>query len=157
MEKKRKSRVRLLAVLGVFVILLATVLFFFVISPGFMPFDQNATQIPHITPSATIAPDDETRIITRLNTTPGNIPDGLSGFGSAYGILVSRPQNVTIVLNAEYRPEVSYYLMRYNQSGYVWDYVNTTLVISNESATAFIPDSGIYRLFTDRESSFNPD
>ncbi len=155
MEQKRKGRVRLLAVLGIFIILLAAVVFFFVIQPGFITLSQNSTEIPHITPSATIAPVDDSSIITRLNTTPGNSPDGLSGFGSAYEITISSPQNVTIALNAGYDSKMSYYLMRYNESGYSWDPVNTTLVISNESVTALIPDSGIYRLFSDRESRLN--
>ncbi|WP_062396667.1 hypothetical protein [Methanogenium cariaci] len=91
-------------------------------------------------------------IITQLNTTPGNIPVNLSGFGSAYNITVSTPQNVTVAVNADYQPEQSYYLMRYNQSGSAWGGpVNTTLLISNNSAAFFISDSGIYRLFTDRE------
>ena len=153
MEHKKKRRVHLLAVLGLFIILLAVIMFFFVIQPGFINPGLNATGMPHITPSATIAPTDESRIITRLNTTPGNSPDGFSGVGSAYEISVSIPQNVTIALNADYIPEFSYYLMKYNQSGLAWVPVNTTLVLSNESATAFVPDSGIYRLFRDREKT----
>ena len=155
MEKKRKGRVRLLAVLVIFALLLAAVVVLFAIPPGFINPGQNTTEIPHITPSATITPGDESRIITRLNTTPGNSPEGLLGLGSAYEITVSRPQNVTIAFNEEYQPGLSYYLMVYNQSGYAWVPVNTTLVIVNESATAFIPDSGIYRIFSDRESSVN--
>ena len=155
MEKKRKGRVRLLAVLVIFLILLADDVVLFAIPPGFLIPGQNASEIPHITPSATIVPDDLSRIITRLNTTPGNSPEGLLGLGSAYEITISRPQNVTIALNMEYQPGLSYYLMKYNQSGYAWVPVNTTLIITNESATAFIPDSGIYRIFSDRESGVN--
>ncbi|KAF1078642.1 hypothetical protein [Methanogenium sp. MK-MG] len=152
MEEEKKAKVRLLAVVGVCAILLAAVVFFFVIPPGFITPGHNTTGIPHITPSATIAPD-MSLIITRLNTTPGNIPANLSGFGSAYDIMVLTPQDVTIAVNADYQPERSYYLMRYNQSVYAWALVNTTLLISGDSATFFIPDSGIYRLFTDREDS----
>ncbi|MDE4908415.1 hypothetical protein L0665_07290 [Methanogenium marinum] len=148
MEQKKKGRVRLLAILGIFVILLAVVVFFFVIQPEFVNPGHNATEMPYITPSATIAPVDESRIITRLNTTPGNSPAGLSGIGSAYEVTVSRPQNVTIALNVDYNPDVLYYLMRYNQSVSSWVPINTTLVISNESATALISDSGIYRIFS---------
>ncbi|WFN34114.1 hypothetical protein L1S32_09700 [Methanogenium sp. S4BF] len=155
MEAKRKGRVRLLAVLGVFVILLAAVLVLFVVYPGFMHGGLNLTEIPHITPSATIPPVDASRIVTRLNTTPGNIPENLSGFGSAYDITLSGPQNVTLDLNADYNPDLSYYLLLYNQSASSWEPVETTFVFTNGSVTAFIMDSGIYRLFTDRESTFN--
>ncbi|GAB7015170.1 hypothetical protein [Methanogenium cariaci] len=150
MEEKKRGRVRLLAVVGVLVVLLAAIMVLFVIPLGFIPPGYNTTVIPHITPSATITPDMSV-IITQLNTTPGNIPVNLSGFGSAYNITVSTPQNVTVAVNADYQPEQSYYLMRYNQSGSAWGPVNTTLLISNNSAAFFISDSGIYRLFTDRE------
>ena len=155
MEKKKKARVCLLAILGVFLILLAVVMVYFVINPGFINPGLNTTEIPHITPSETIVSGDASLIVTQLNATPGNMPEGLSGFGSAYEITVSRPQDVKIPLNVDYQPEMSYYLMRYDESGFAWVPVNTTLVISNSSATAFIPDSGIYRLFTDRERSLN--
>lgn len=155
MRKKRKARGRLLAGMGIFVILLAAVMVIAVQYPEFIPGIQNTTEITRITPSATIVPGDETYLITRLNTTPGDIPDGREGFGSAYEITVSGPQNVTIDLNAKSQPDIEYVLMRYNQSGSIWEEVNTTSSVTNESATALIPDSGIYRFFTKRESGFN--
>lgn len=154
-EAKRKGRIRFMAVLGVFVILLAAILVLFVVYPELIPGGLNTTEIPHITPSATITPDDLSRIVTRLNTTPGNIPEGLSGIGSAYEIMLSGPQNVTLELNADYNPERSYYLLLYNQSESSWEPVEKPFVITNGSVTVFMTDSGIYRLFTDREIPLN--
>lgn len=157
MDAKRKRRMRLLTVLGVFFILFVAVVFLFGY-PGVLNAGLNTTEIPHITPSATIEPNDASRIVTRLNTPPGNIPDNLSGFGSAYEITLSEPQNVTLNLNMDYHPDISYYLLFYNQSGSLWESVETgnSFVFTNESVvTAFIPDSGIYRFFTDRESVFH--
>lgn len=90
-------------------------------------------------------------LVTRLNTTPGNIPENLSGIGSAYEVTVSGPRNVTMAVPAPFRPDASYFLMRYNESGSAWEDVNTTVLVSNVSASALIPDSGIYRLFTEKE------
>ncbi len=150
MEEKKRGRVRLLAVVGGLVVLLAAIMILSVLPSGFMPFGQNTPVIPHITPSATITPDMSV-IIAQLNTPPGNVPVNLSGFGSAYNITVSTPRDVTVAVNADYQPEQSYYLMRYNSLESAWAPVNTTLQVSNDSAVFFLSDSGIYRLFTDRE------
>ncbi|UUX92659.1 hypothetical protein [Methanoplanus endosymbiosus] len=146
MEKK-KGRIRLLAVIGILVILLGGLLFFFVINPGFS--GAKPPVIVTITPSATITPEERTAIITRLSTPPGNVPEGLLGFGSAYDIMVSGPQNVVVNNTAEYNPDKSYRLMRYNESGLTWDYKGTPVLMSDNSAEVFIADSGIYRLFSD--------
>ena len=147
MEKKKKGRVRLLAVLGIFLILLAGLFIFVVLSPGYSGGEPPA--VTTITPSATITPEERTAIVTRLGTAPGNVPEGLSGFGSAYEIMVSGPQNLVINNTAEYIPDKSYRLMRYNGSGQIWDYAGIPVSISDESAEVFIADSGIYRLFSD--------
>ncbi len=157
MEGKQKARIRLLAVLGVFVFLIAAVVIIFVVYPGSIHAGLNSTEMPHITPSATIEPNDTSHIVKQLNTTPGNIPDYLSGFGSAYDITLSEPRDVTLDLNAVYNPDLSYYLMRYNQSDSSWESVKTPFFFTNGSVTVFIQDSGIYRFFTDRESVFNED
>ena len=151
MEKKKKGRIHILAVLGILIILIAAVVIFFAASPGFLSPGQNTTEVPHITPSATIVPEDKFNV-TRLNSAPGNVPNDFSGFGSAYEITIKEPGEVTIDLIPEFSPDLKYYLMRYNQTGYSWDLIETTLILSEHSATAVIPESGIYRLFTDRES-----
>ncbi|MBN2733815.1 MAG: hypothetical protein JXQ82_03025 [Methanomicrobiaceae archaeon] len=150
MEKKKKGRVRILAVAGIFVVILAALFVLFIIPGGFFGSGSNTSDIPHITPSATIVPDN--LVITQLNSTPGNMPDGLLGFGSAYEIILTKPRNVTFGLTAEYMPEKTYYLMRYNQSEYSWVSVDSPVFISNESATVLVSEPGIYRLFTERES-----
>ena len=40
--------------------------------------------------------------------------------------------------------------MKYSPERYEWDMVNTTVAISSDSASAFISDTGIYRLFVKR-------
>ena len=148
MEKKKKGRIRLLAVLGIFVVLLAGFLVLFVLNPGFS--GVKPPEVTTITPSATITPEERTAIITRLNTAPGNVPEGLFGFGSAYEITVSAPQNVVVNNTAEYEPDKSYRLMRYNESGQIWDYAGIPVSMSNNSSEVYIAGSGIYRLFSDR-------
>jgi len=151
MRQKKKARTRLIAVLVVFFLLCAAVLVLFVLYPASIPIRGGEPDIPRFTPSATIAPVNETVLVTRLNTTPGNIPENLSGIGSAYEVTVSGPRNVTMAVPAPFRPDASYFLMRYNESGSAWEDVNTTVLVSNVSASALIPDSGIYRLFTEKE------
>jgi hypothetical protein len=147
MEKKKKGRVRLIAVLAIFLILLAGLLIFFVMGHGYSGDEPPA--VTTITPSATITPEEITAIITRLGTAPGNVPEGLTGFGSAYEIMVSGPQNIVVNNTAEYKPDKSYRLMRYNESGQMWDYADIPLSVSDQSAEFFIAESGIYRLFSD--------
>lgn len=151
MRTKKKARTRFIAVLVLFFLLCAAVLVLFVVYPASIPIREDVPPIPRITPSATIAPGNETVLVVRLNTTPGNIPQDLSGVGSAYEVMVPGPRNVTIALPAAFRPDLPYYLMRYNESGSAWEEVATTVQVSNATVTVLIPDSGIYRIFTERE------
>lgn len=151
MRTKKKARVRLLAILVLFFLLCAAVLVLFVLYPDAIPSGGGAPDIPRITPSATIAPANETMLVARLNTTPGNVPANLSGVGSAYAVTVSGPRNVTFAIPEPFRPDLSYFLMQYNESEAVWEEVTTTVLVSNASATVRIPDSGIYRLFREKE------
>ena len=153
-ETKQKKRIRLLAVLGVFTILIAVVVIFFV-NPGLFNPGLNSTEYPHITPSATIEPGDTSLIVTQLSTPPGNIPGNLSGFGSAYEITLYEPQNVTLNLHTEYNPDLSYYVLCYNQQDLLWEPLETQFEFTNDTVTAFIPNSGIYRFFTDKESVYH--
>lgn len=155
MRKKKKARVRFLVALGLVFFILAAGAVLFVLYPEYLPVGGNAPDVPVITPSATIVPENETSLVTRLNTTPGNIPEGLEGFGSAYEIVVSGPQNVTIAVTAEFQQDASYSLMKYNESGFAWEPVFTPVLVLNQSAGVLIPDSGIYRLFTGKESRLN--
>lgn len=150
MEQKRTARRRLAIGVGVVLVLMGAILVLFLVSPGLLPLPLNGTPAPHITPSAPITPEQATVLITRLNTTPGNIPADLQGVGSAYDITVAAPQNVTLELTADISTERFYSLMRYNASGAIWEPVETPLVVTNKTVVASIPTSGIYRVFTNR-------
>ncbi|MBP2133408.1 hypothetical protein J2128_001362 [Methanomicrobium sp. W14] len=153
MENRKKRIVRIISLSVAATIILAAVFAVFLYQNGF--FDSGRTSpgtITHITPSATIPMNTtQTVEIIRLNSTPGNTPKGYSGFGSAYEITVTQPGNVSFELTAEHTPGKEYFLMEYNQSGYLWSQVNSTPEISDASATAFINNSGIYRLFIKKE------
>ncbi len=151
MEKKQKGRITILALLAAVLIILAAVSFVFLGIPGFLKGEDGGSDIPHITPSATIAPTEtKAAIIEKLNTTPGNIPSGYAGFGSAYMISLTEPADVSLEVTSEYSPDKEYYIMKYSPERYEWDMVNTTVAISSDSASAFISDTGIYRLFVKR-------
>jgi len=151
MEKKQKGRIRIFTLVAAALIILAAVFFVFSGIPGFFK-NGGGEDVPHITPSATIAPPAPEAVIERLNTTPGNIPSGFTGFGSAYMITVQEPSEVSIEVTAGYSPDKEYYILKYSPERYAWDMVNTTVSVSNESAAALISDSGIYRLFVKRET-----
>lgn len=152
MEKKHKGRVKIIALLAVVLLLAAGVVFFSGYT-GFFGSNDKETDIPHITPSATIVPEpSQGAVVERLNSTPGNMPEGFLGFGSAYMITVSEPSEASFDVTSQFLPDKEYFLMIYNQSGYSWEPADTSPLVSNESATAYIEKSGIYRLFIKREN-----
>lgn len=152
MEKKRKSRLKM--VVGLVIILILAAAAILVSGPAGPLFHVTPTPeaTPYITPSATIAPAAGEITIERLGASPGNTPDGLKGASSAYNISLSSPQNVLIELSEDYDPMLPYYLMRFNITSYSWDYVQGTSEYTTEGADVEIPEKGIYRIFTARES-----
>jgi len=152
MEKKRKSRIKIIAAVAAVLVLAAAVVLLIAGPFGIsLPGNGSPTPTPYITPSATIAPPEGNVTIERLAASPGNIPAGLMGVSSAYNITPDIPQTILIELSGEYDPALPYYLMKFNLSGYTWEYVTGTSEYSEDGAKVLIEEPGIYRIFTTRE------
>ncbi|MBN1432698.1 MAG: hypothetical protein JW931_07980 [Methanomicrobiaceae archaeon] len=153
MEQKRKNRIRIIAAVAA-VLLLAAAAVFIAAGPfGILkPVDATPTATPYITPSATIVPQEGNITIERLIASPGNIPAGLKGVSSAYNITPEKPRTILIELSENYDPLLPYYLMKFNTTGYSWDFVAGTSEYSGEGAKVEISEPGIYRIFTTRSA-----
>jgi hypothetical protein len=158
METRRKKRIKIIA--AVFIVLVLAAAAVFVIAKpagltGFIPgvpvnASATPTSTPYITPSETISQPEGNITIEKLIASPGNIPEDLKGVSSTYNITTESPRTVLIELTESYNPLLSYYLMEFNTSGYSWDYVTGTSEYSEAGAMVVIPESGIYRIFTER-------
>ncbi len=153
MDEKKKTRTKIIAAVVV-VLALALAVLLFVAGPAGFPFPggPGPTETPYITPSATISPPQGNITIERLGASPGNIPTGLMGVSSAYNITPDSPRTVLIELTEDYDPLLPYYLMKFNTSGYSWDFVSGSSEYSGEGAMVLISEPGIYRIFTERHS-----
>ncbi|WOF17055.1 hypothetical protein F1737_10380 [Methanoplanus sp. FWC-SCC4] len=156
MEKKRRGRLKIIVLVLFAVVFFAVASILFVI-PKMQINESTIIQTQTETPYETLVPTppSKTAVIERLNATFGNTPSGLSGASGIYRITVREPEIVHINLSENYTPDYSYYLMKFNETGYTWDYVSGTSEYSEKGADVDILTSGIYRIFAGKQPAEN--